>query len=139
MNTDKSKDIFAVINKVLDSENQQEKNTEIQKIRDHYENLVQLKQDIHGGKSSKTFNRNKELMMVSKMIAESVDIKPKHPKDYHTYMTLKNNQKPIPYMRYDNKPLPTGKNKDINLFMNDVQDVYGQTVEVQDLFKLKKE
>ena len=92
----------------------------MQKIRDHYENLVQLKQDMRGGKSSKDFNRNKELIMVAKMIADGVDIKPKHPKDYHTYMTQKNHQKPIPYMRYDTRPFPTGKNKDINQFTQDV-------------------
>ena len=89
-------------------------------MRNHYENLVQLKQDTHGGSTSKTFNRNKELALVAKMISEGIDQQPKHHKDYHTYMTQKNNNKPIPYMRYDTRPFPSGKNKDINEFTNDV-------------------
>ena len=48
------------------------------------------------------------------MISEGVDVKPKHLKDYHTYMTQKNYMKPVPYMRYDTSGFPSGKNKDIN-------------------------
>jgi len=42
-------------------------------------------------------------------------------------------------MRYDTRPFPSGKNKDINQFTQDVQNPLQYSVEVVDFFKAKKE